>query len=205
MKCQRNGWLRTREPYLPLCDGISIVRANTASARNGSPDKRFRLPNLCGSVAEGGLSARRHIVHCRPAVGLVGPDRPNLCGRLMEDLGTRCMSAESRPKRRGRLECACAGFAKSGCRRRMVGEFILLLLVGAMLSVKSSISRLRGKFSLLFKDVDIQGEYCGTINNWYVCVHLVYPVCVSWPCWSLMSRSGWKNKRIFDKKIMKRV
>lgn len=58
----------------------------------------------------------------------------------------------------------------------MVGEVTLPLLVGAMLSVESPISRLRGRFSLLFKDVDIQGEYCGTTDIRYVCVYLDYPV-----------------------------
>lgn len=171
--------------YLSLIDGISMVRANAAPAWNRSPNERFLLPNLCGSVAEGGLSLRRHVVHCRPKVGLAFPERPNLCGRLMEDLGIRCM-CESRPKRSGRFAWACAGFAKSGCRRRMVGEFILPLLVGAMLSTASSISRLRGR-SLLYRDVDIQGDYCG------VCVYLLYPVCVRWTCCSLCTLMHKKN------------
>lgn len=130
-------------------------------------NKRFRLTDLCWRVVEGGLSPRQHIVHqCRPEVGLVFPERPNLCGRLMEVSGTHCKCA--RPKRRGRLAWAGAGFAKGWYKWRMVGEFILLL-VGAILSVDFSISKFRGKASLVLN-----------IGHTKDCVYLVYHVGTSW-------------------------
>ncbi|MCI4395564.1 hypothetical protein PGIGA_G00182070 [Pangasianodon gigas] len=49
----------------------------------------------------------------------------------------------------------------------MVGEFTLPLLLGAMLSVASSISRLRGRSSLLFKDVK-RVTFCYKTSMFYI-------------------------------------
>lgn len=109
----------------------------------------FLLPNLCGRVAEGPVPERTHMVQ----------DRPKRWGRLMVDLGARSpvLACASRPKRRGRLACRCAGFAIMGWSRRMVGE-LTRPLVGATLRLKSSISRLRGISWAFFDNKNVEEE-----------------------------------------------
>lgn len=126
----------------------------------------FLLPNLCGRVAESPVPERAHIVQ----------DRPKRWGRLILDLvrslGVICIS---RPKRRGRLACRCAGFVIIGWSRRMVGE-LTRALVGATLRVKSSISRLRGISWAFFDNKNVEEEMVKISrfsNQWTVLIHQI--------------------------------